>query len=49
MIKAISQLYYFLYMQRKVVNYVNKCDLYHKIKLSRHKSYEEMRTALISD
>ena len=28
---------------------MNKCDLCHKIKLSRHKSYEEMRTVLTLD
>ena len=28
--------------------YVNKCDLCHKIKSVRHKSYKEMRTALTS-
>ena len=47
MIKAISQLYYFLYMQRKIADYVSKCDLCHKIKLLRHKSYEEIKTALV--
>ena len=47
MIKAIFWLYYFSHMQRKVVNYVSKCDLCHKIKLSRHKSYKEIRIALI--
>ena len=47
MIKAISQSYYFLYMWRKIVNYMSKCDLYHKIKLLRHKSYEKMKTALV--
>ena len=46
MIEAISQLYYFLHMRKKVQNYVNKCDLCHKIKPARHKSYKEMRTAL---
>ena len=44
MIKAISQSYYFSHMRRKVQNYINKCDLCHKIKSVRHKSYEEMRT-----
>ena len=47
MIKVISQSYYFLYMWRKVVNYVSKYNLCHKIKSSRHKSYEKMKTALI--
>ena len=28
---------------------MNKCDLCHKIKSSRHKSYEEMRTVLTPD
>ena len=46
-IEAISWSYYFSHMWRKVVNYMSKCDLYHKIKLSRHKSYREMKTALI--
>ena len=45
-IKAISQSYYFSHMRKKVQNYVNKCDLCHKIKSVRHRSYEEMRTAL---
>ena len=48
-IEVISQLYYFLHMQKKVQSYVNKCDLCHKIKSSRCKSYKEMRTASISD
>ena len=47
MIKAIFWSYYFSHMRKKVQNYVNKCDLCHKIKSVRHKSYEEMRTALI--
>ena len=47
MIETISQSYYFLHMQRKIVNYVSKCNLCHKIKLSRHKSYKEIKTALI--
>ena len=46
-IKAISQSYYFSYMQRKVVNYISKYDLCHKIKLSKHKSYKKMRIALV--
>ena len=33
-------------MHEKVRKYMNKCDLCHKIKLLRHKSYEKMRTAL---
>ena len=48
-IKAISQSYYFLYMQEKVTKYVSKCNLYHKIKLSRYRSYEEMRQISTSD
>ena len=36
-------------MQEKVKKYVNKCDLCYKIKLSRHKPYEEMRQILISN
>ena len=47
MIKVIFWLYYFLHMQRKVVNYINKYDLCHKIKLLKHKSYKEMKTVLI--
>ena len=49
MIKAIFWLYYFLHMRKKVQDYVNKCDLCHKIKSARHKPYEEMRTVLTSD
>ena len=48
MIEVISQLYYFLHMRKKVDTYVNKCDICHKIKLSRYKSYKEIRTASIS-
>ena len=48
-IKAIFRLYYFLHMQRKVKEYMNKCNLCHKIKLSRHRSYEEMRQILTLD
>ena len=48
-IKVISQSYYFSHMQKKVQDHLNKCDLCHKIKSVRHKSYREMRTALISD
>ena len=48
-IKAISQSYYFLHMWEKVTRYMSKCDLCHKIKSSRHKSYEEMRQTLTSD
>ena len=33
-------------MRKKVQSYVNKCNLCHKIKPVRHKSYGEMRTAL---
>ena len=33
-------------MRKKVQSYVNKCDLCHKIKSARHRSYEEMRTVL---
>ena len=36
-------------MHKKVKKYVNKCDLCHKIKSSRHKSYKEMRQILTSD
>ena len=49
MIEAIFQSYYFLHMQEKVRKYMNKYNLCHKIKSSRHKSYEEMRQALTSD
>ena len=45
MIEAIFQSYYFLHMRKKVGTYVNKCDLCHKIKSARYKSYREMRTA----
>ena len=45
MIKAIFWSYYFSHMRKKVQSYVNKCDLCHKIKSVRHRSYEEMRTA----
>ena len=45
-IKVISQSYYFLHMQEKVKKYMNKCNLCHKIKPSRHKPYGEMRQAL---
>ena len=48
-IEVISQLYYFSHMRKKVQDYINKCDLCHKIKLSRHKSYEEIRTASTSN
>ena len=44
-IEAISWSYYFPHMRKKVQGYVNKCDLCHKIKSTRHRSYEEMRTA----
>ena len=46
MIKAIFWSYYFLHMRKKVQGYVNKCDLCHKIKPARYRSYREMRTAL---
>ena len=46
MIKATSWSYYFLHMWKKVQSYVNKCDLCHKIKSLRHKSYKEIRTVL---
>ena len=49
MIEAIFWLYYFSHMWKKVQDYVNKCDLCHKIKSVRHESYREMRTALTSD
>ena len=49
MIKAIFWSYYFSHMQEKVTRYMSKCDLCHKIKSSRHKSYEEMRQTLTSD
>ena len=49
MIEVISQSYYFSHMRKKIQDYINKCNLCHKIKSARHKSYEEMRTASISD
>ena len=49
MIEAISRSYYFSHMQRKVRDYVSRCDLCHKVKSTRHKSYREMKTALISN
>ena len=48
-IKAISQSYYFLHMQEKIKKYVNKCNLCHKIKSSRHRSYKEMRQTSTSN
>ena len=48
-IKTISQLYYFLHMQRKVINYMSKYNLCHKIKLARHKLYREIRISLVSN
>ena len=36
-------------MQEKVKKYIDKCNLCHKIKLLRHKSYKEMRQILILD
>ena len=47
-IKAIFWLYYFSHMRKKVQDYVNKCNLCHKIKSARHKSYGEMRTVSTS-
>ena len=47
-IETVSQSYYFSHMRKKVQDYMNKCDLCHKIKSARQKSYEEMRTALTS-
>ena len=46
MIEVIFWSYYFSHMRKKVQDYVNKCDLCHKIKPVRHKSYREIRTAL---
>ena len=46
MIEVIFWLYYFSHMRKKMQSYVNKCDLCHKIKSVRHRSYGEMRTAL---
>ena len=46
-IEVISWLYYFSHMWRKIVNYMNKCDLCHKIKSSRYKSYKEIKTVLV--
>ena len=37
-IEAIFWSYYFSHMQKKVQDYVKKCNLCHKIKFSRHKS-----------
>ena len=48
-IKAIFWSYYFSHMRKKVQDYINKCDLCHKIKSVRHKSYKEMRTVLTPD
>ena len=47
-IRVIFWLYYFPHMRKKVQSYENKCDLCHKIKSARHKSYEEIRTVLTS-
>ena len=44
MIEAISQSYYFSHMRKKVQGYVDKCNLCHKIKPTRHRPYGEMRT-----
>ena len=49
MIEVIFWSYYFSHMWRKIADYINRCDLYHKIKLLRHKSYEEIKTALVLD
>ena len=49
MIEVIFWLYYFLYIWEKVMKYMSKCDLCHKIKSSRHKSYKEIRQILTSD
>ena len=46
---TIFWLYYFLYIWEKVIKYMSKCDLCHKIKLSRHRSYKEMRQTLTSN
>ena len=43
MIKAIFWSYYFSHMQRKIIDYVSKCNLCHKIKLSRHEPYKEIK------
>ena len=48
-IEVIFRLYYFSHMQEKTKKYVNKYDLCHKIKSSRHKPYEEIRQTLTSD
>ena len=42
-IEVISQSYYFSHMWRKIKEYISKCDLCHKIKSSRHRSYKEIR------
>ena len=47
MIKVISQSYYFLYIQRKIISYIDKCNLCHKIKLTRYKLYRKMKILLI--
>ena len=48
-IKALFWSYYFSHMWKKVQDYVNKCDLCHKIKSLKHKSYEEIRTVSTSN
>ena len=48
MIEAISSSYYFLHIRKKVDSYINKCNICHKIKSLKHKSYKEIRTALTS-
>ena len=49
MIEVIFWSYYFSHMWEKVKKYMNKCNLCHKIKSSRHRSYEEMRQTSTSD
>ena len=49
MIEAIFWSYCFSHIRKKIQDYVNKCDLCHKIKFSRHESYKEIRTTLTSD
>ena len=48
-IEVISQSYYFSHIQEKVMKYMSKCNLCHKIKLLRYKSYKEMRQTLTLD
>ena len=49
MIEAIFWSYYFLHMWKKVQSHINKCDLCHRIKSARHKSYKEIRIVLTLD